>query len=99
MKIVKFSFKVYYLPKTNICPKELPKCNKRKDKSENWMTDELLNHINRKNDMYVDWKYKSKSFDIYNTRKTNFKTDERIVHKNIQEAKSIILFIIYLKLI
>ena len=50
------------------------------------MTDELLNQIKRKNDMYVDWKYKSKSVDN-NTRKTNFKTYERIVNKNIQEAK------------
>ena len=41
-------------------PKKLRKFNKRKDKGENWMTDELLNQINRKNDMYVDWKYKSK---------------------------------------
>ena len=48
MKIVKFSFKVYYLPKTNVCPKFF---NKRKDKRENWMTDELLNQINRKNCM------------------------------------------------
>ena len=51
-----------------------PKNYKRKDKREHWMTDELLNQINRKNDMYVDWKYKSKSIDIYNTRKINFQT-------------------------
>ena len=56
------------------------------------MTDELLNQINRKNDMYVDWKYKSKSVDIYNTRKTNFKTYERIVNINIQEAKRVYYF-------
>ena len=73
-------------------PKKLRKFNKRKDKRENWMTDELLNQINRKNDMYVDWKYKSKSVDIYNTRKTNFKTYERIVNKNIQEAKRVYYF-------
>ena len=42
--------------------------------------------------MYVDWKYKSKSVDIYNTRKTNFKTYERIVNKNIQEAKIVYYF-------
>ena len=68
MKIVKFSFKVYYLPK-QIYAQKLRTFNKRKDKRENWMTDELLNQINRKNDMYVDWKSKSKSVDIYNTRK------------------------------
>ena len=73
-------------------PKKLRKFNKRKDKRENWMTDELLNQINRKNYMYVDWKYKSKSVDIYNTRKTNFKTYERIVNKNIQEAKRVYYF-------
>ena len=26
----------------------MQKCNKRKDKRENWMTDELLNQINKK---------------------------------------------------
>ena len=60
------------------------KFNKRKDKRENWMTDELLKQIHRKNGMYVNCKYKSKSVDIYNTRKTNFKTYERIVNKNIK---------------
>ena len=88
MKIVKFSFRVYYLPKTNI-PENV---YKRKDKRENWMTDELLNQINIKNDMYIDWKYKSKSVDIHNTRKTHFKTYERIVNKNIQEAKRVYYF-------
>ena len=78
--------------KNKYMPKKLRKFNKRKDKRENWMTDELFNQINRKNDMYVDWKYKSKSVDIYNTRKTNFKTYERIVNKNIQEAKRVYYF-------
>ena len=53
-------------------PKKLRKVNKRKDKRENWMTDELLDQINIKNDMYVNWKYKLKSVDIYNTRKKLF---------------------------
>ena len=73
------------------------KFNKRKDKRENRMTDELFNQINRINDMYVDWKYKSKSVDIYNTIKTNFKTYERIVNKNIQEAKRVYYFNLYKK--
>ena len=87
--------------KNKYMPKKLRIFNKRKDKRENWMTDELVNKINRKNDMYVDWKYKSKSVDIYNTRKTNFKTYERIVNKNIQEAKRVYYFnsLIFLKLI
>ena len=29
-------------------PKKLRKFNKRKNKTENWVTDELLNHTNRK---------------------------------------------------
>ena len=53
---------------------------------------ELLNQINIKNGMYVDWKYKSKSVDIYNTTKTNFKTYEIIVNKNIHEAKRVYYF-------
>ena len=51
------------------------------DKRETWMTDELLNQINRKNDMYVDWKYKLKSVDIYNTKKTIFKKYEELLTK------------------
>ena len=37
-------------------PKIMRKYNKRKDKKEKWMTSELLNQINLKNDMYVEWK-------------------------------------------
>ena len=48
--------------------------------------------VNEANFLYVDWKYKSKSVDIYNTRKTNFKTYERIVNKNIQESKRVYYF-------
>ena len=64
-------------------PKIMRKYNKRKDKKEKWMTSELLNQINLKNDMYVEWKSQSTSIDIYNSRKINFKTFERIVNKNI----------------
>ena len=39
-------------------PKNIHKFNKRKDKRENWMMDDLLNQINRKNDMDVDSKHK-----------------------------------------
>ena len=63
------------------------KYNKRKDKKEKWMTNELLNQINLKNDMYVECKSQSTSIDIYNSRKINFKTFERIVNKNIDTAK------------
>ena len=51
------------------------------------MTSELLNQINLKNDMYVEWKSQSTSIDIYNSRKINFKTFERIVKKNIDNAQ------------
>ena len=51
------------------------------------MTSELLNQINLKNDMYVEWKSQSTSIDIYNSRKINFKTFERIVNKNIDTTQ------------
>ena len=63
------------------------KYNKRKDKKEKWMTRELLDQINLKNNMYVEWKSQSTSIDIYNSRKINFKTFERIVKKNIDTTK------------
>ena len=72
-------------------PKIMRKYNKRKDTKEKWMTSELLNQINLKNDMYVEWKSQSTSIDIYNSRKINFKTFERIVDKNIGTTKKIIL--------
>ena len=68
-------------------PKRMKKFNKRKDKKEKWMTNELLNQINLKNDMYVNWKSQSATVEIYNSRKINFKTYERIVNKNIDLAK------------
>ena len=53
--------------------------NKHKDLKK--MTNELLNTIHLKNNMYVKWKFKSTSIDMYNSRKINFKTFERIVNK------------------
>ena len=58
------------------------KYNKRNDKKEKWMTNKLLNQINLKNDIYVEWKSQSTSIDIYNSRKINFKTFERIVNRH-----------------
>ena len=58
------------------------KFNKRKDKKEKWMTDDLLRQINTKNDLYVDWKKSSNDIDS-----CNFKAFERIVTRNINEAK------------
>ena len=38
--------------------------------------------------MYVEWKSQSTSIDIYNSRKINFQTFERIVNKNIDIANN-----------
>ena len=52
--------------------------NKRKEKKEKWMSNELLQ---QNNDMYVDWKTKSTTTEMYNNnKKTNFKTFEKIVN-------------------
>ena len=48
--------------------KKIKKFNKRKDKREGWMTDELLQLVNTKNDIYVDWKKNSKTLNIYNEK-------------------------------
>ena len=37
-------------------PKTTRRYNKRKDKKEEWMRNELLQQIIKKNYMYVDWK-------------------------------------------
>ena len=42
--------------KTKHIPKKSKKFNKRKHKKEPWMTNNLLVRINRKNDMYREWK-------------------------------------------
>ena len=49
--------------KNNHIPKKIKKFNKRKHKKENWMTDELLILVNRKNDMYRDWKSTSNDYE------------------------------------
>ena len=47
----------------------MKKYNKRKEIKKK--KSELLNQINLKNDMYVEWKPQSTSIDIYNSRKIN----------------------------
>ena len=37
----------------------------------------LLKQINKKHDMYVDWKTKSTTTEVYNNKKINFKTFEK----------------------
>ena len=53
------------------------------------MTSELLNQNNFKNDMYVECK--STSIGMYNSKKINFKTFERIVNKNIDATQKKII--------
>ena len=52
------------------------------------MTDELLNQINQKNNMYREWK-SSTDINQYNGRGINFQTYEKIIKKNIENAKHI----------
>ena len=68
-------------------PKTTRRYNKRKDKNEKWITNELFKQINKKNDKYVDWKTKSITTEMYNNKKINFKTFEKIVNINIIKTK------------
>ena len=77
--------KLTYMPKTT------RRYNKRKDKKEKWMTNELVKQINKKYYMYVDWKTKSTTAEMYNNKKINFKTFEKIVNINIIETKRSLL--------
>ena len=72
--------------KTKHIPKKTRKFNKRKHIKEPWMTNNLLAHINRKNDMYREWKSTSKN-EEYENKKINFKTFDKIVTKEIKNAK------------
>ena len=51
------------------------------------MTNELLQQINKKIYMYVDWKTKSTTTEMYNNKKINLKTFENIDNINIAETK------------
>ena len=52
------------------------------------MTDELLNQINKQKNMYCEWKC-STDINQYNGRRINFKTYEKIIKKNMENAKHI----------
>ena len=67
-------------------PKKSKKFNKRKHKKEPWMTNDLLVLINKKNDMYRNWK-STVNDEEYENKKVNFKTYDRIVSDGIQNAK------------
>ena len=75
--------------KNNNIPQKVKKFNKRRDKKEPWMTNELLLMVNRKNELYVDWKRSAKHSENYNGKKVNFKTYEKIVDNEIVQAKKI----------
>ena len=71
-------------------PKKLKKFNKRKDKREGWMTDELLQLVNTKNDLYVEWKKNSKTLNIYNEKKRrHFRAFDKIVNTQILDETKI----------
>ena len=58
------------------------------------MTDELLNQSNKKSNMYREWKYFT-DINQYNGRRINFKTYEKIIKKNIENAKHIFYHIVF----
>ena len=67
-------------------PPKKRKFNKRKHKKEPWMTNNLLAHINRKNDMYREWKSTGNN-EEYQNKNINFKTFDKIVTEEIKNAK------------
>ena len=72
--------------KTKHIPKKSKKTNKRKHKKEPWMTNNLLVRINRKNDMYREWKSTNNN-EEYKIKKINFKTFDNIITEEIKNAK------------
>ena len=68
-------------------PKKVKKFNVRKHFRNPWMTNELLTLINRKNDLYREWKSTSNDIE-YEHKKVNFKTFEKIVHDEIKLAQN-----------
>ena len=68
-------------------PKKVKNFNKRRHSKEKWMTKELLQEIVTKNKMYVTWKTTSVDHINYEQNKQRFKSYEKIVKKDIKEAK------------
>ena len=77
------------LQKNSNISQKVKKLNKRRDKMKPWMTNELLLMVNRKNELYVDWKQTAKHSENYNGKKVNFKTYETIVDNEIVQAKKL----------
>ena len=68
-------------------PKKVKNFNKRRHSKKKWMTKELLQEIVTKNKMYVTWKTTSVNHINYEQIKQRFKSYEKIVKKDIKEAK------------
>ena len=52
-----------------------------------WMMNELLTLMNRKNDLYREWKSTSNDIE-YENKNVTFKTFEKIVHDEIKMSQS-----------
>ena len=72
-------------------PRKVKRFNKRKHFKHKWMTNDLLTLINKKNDRYRDWKSTTDNI-LYEIKKINFKTFEKIVNNEITAAKSLYYF-------
>ena len=70
-------------------PRKVKKFNKRRHLKEKWMTKELLQEVVTKNKLYVEWKTTPVTHINYDMVKQRFKGFDKIVKKNIKEAKRI----------
>ena len=68
-------------------PKKVKNFNIRRHSKEKWMTKEHLQEIVTKNEMYVTWKTTSVNHINYEQIKQRFKSYEKIVKKDIKQAK------------
>ena len=73
--------------KANNIPRKTKKFNKRKDKIQAWMTDEILATVVQKNKMYVKWKSTPITHADYPTIKQHFKAYDKIVRRSIEVEK------------
>ena len=71
--------KVLQCAKIKHIPKVTKKFNKRKNKREKWMTDELLKLDVRKNKLYVKWKTTAVDDPLFEQRKRNFRSYDNMI--------------------
>ena len=67
--------------------------NVRKHFRNPWMTNEILTLINRKNDLYREWKSTSNDIE-YEHKKVNFKTLEKLFTVKLNCRKIVITSIV-----